>query len=264
MPRDEFSRYKANLSVRRSFLLVFFLSLNPAAPPSASTMLDVCPNLLATGSCLDNDCSDNHDVYVCAPCSVVTRSECTRDAHLNGARHRKRVQGRTQIMRCPICSIVVFNASFWRTHVNGKKHKHAAQVLGISAAVEPEEAGGEVRGHVFCSVCETYVHRDAWDKHPLGRLHQMKIKYGALRSAMEEAAKDKHGVTVSCPDGIDFGVINSGRGEIKAEIALDIQTTVPLSNVYFVEARLTPKSRYRRASAYVVSSSKCYLLMHCL
>ena len=114
--------------------------------------------------------------------------------------------------------------------------------MGVSVDVEPEEAGGEVLGHVYCTVCEVYVHEDAWKHHHLTRLHQIKLRFGSIRSALEEASKDKHGVSVSYVDGVDFGVLDSAQRSGTTEITLDIKTTVPLSTVQLAEARFTPKS----------------------
>lgn len=191
---------------------------------------------------MDASCTLEHDVHVCLPCGVVSRTERAKHSHLNGARHHRRVEGASQPLRCPICEVFCGGPNVWKAHMNGKRHRAKAQAMGVSLQMEPEEGGGEVIGHVYCTVCENYVHEDSWNRHHLTRFHQMKLRFGAIRSALEEAAKDKHGVTVSAADGVDFGVLDSARRSKAAEIMLDIRTTVPLSTVELTEVRLTPKS----------------------
>ena len=145
-------------------------------------------------------------------------------------------------MRCPICEVLITGANVWNAHVNGRRHRATAQRLGVSPNMDPEEGGGEVTGHVYCSVCDTYVHEAFWGRHPQARLHLTRLRFGAMRSALEEAAKDKHGVTVSFADGVDFGILNTSRTTRTVELNMIVETTIPLSTVNLVEAKLTPKS----------------------
>jgi helicase MOV-10 len=199
---------------------------------------------------MDATCTFNHDVYVCLPCGVVARSDAVKRAHLNSIRHRKRLEGRNQPLRCPLCAVMLSGSSAWSSHLHGRKHLATAHRIGVSPNVDPEEAGGQVHAHVYCSTCETYVHEDAWARHPQGRLHQLKVKFGAMRAAFQEAAKDKHGVTVSQADGVDFGIIDlSGSAKsCSAEVALEISLNVPSSSVFLAEAKLSPAKPSRRAS----------------
>lgn len=202
--------------------------------------ISVCPSLLATGACMDTSCAENHDVYVCVPCGIVVKTERFYDAHLNGIRHRKKVAGAGKPLRCPLCEVVVSGGlRSWQQHANGKKHQAVALRLGVSPDVDPEEAGGNVLGHVFCSVCETYIQDYAWQNHFGGRGHAMKLKFGAMRSAFQEAAKDKHGVTVSFGEVIDFGVLDNTQGTCRGEVVLEIRSTVPSSSIILLEAKLS-------------------------
>lgn len=180
-------------------------------------------------------------MHVCVPCGVVSANERQKIAHLNGKRHHRRIGGASTVMRCPLCEVMVVGHAVWTSHVTGKKHRAVAKQQGVPAAVDPEEGGGAVSGHIFCSVCETYVHEDAWDRHPQGRLHQIKIAFNAMRSALAEAAKDKHGVSVSHGDIVDFGVLDNSQGPCRKDIVLEIRATVPSSSVVLREAKLSPK-----------------------
>jgi helicase MOV-10 len=186
-------------------------------------MVVVCPNIQATGMCMDAACTLKHDVYMCLPCGVVARSEGAKKTHLNSNRYLKHVQSYFQTLRYP---------------------------AGVFAGVDTEEANSQARAHIFCSTCERYVREDAWAYHPQGQLHQLKQGLDTMRVALQEAAKDKHGVTVSQVDGVNFGVLylSDNATSCYAETTLEISLTVPSSWIFLAEAKLSPDRPLQRAS----------------
>ncbi len=214
-------------------------------------MVTICPSLLSTGSCSRADCTDRHDVLICVPCSLVCSSDNAYRAHLNGRRHRAQAEGLNTSMHCAICEIAIMGKRSWAQHVLGKRHANVARDRGLSPIVEPEEAGANSHAHMFCPMCKTYVHEDAWSKHPNTRLHQRRLRFSAIEAAFDEAAKDKHGVTVSPHPELDFGILDVGDAAVGHIKRFVIASTVPSSSINLVDFKIT--SGVRRSTAYVYS-----------
>lgn len=209
----------------------------------------ICPNVLSNGSCPDGSCHRNHDVYICRTCSITCPNQATLDAHFNGQRHRRQLGGPKPVPNIPHCSICEsYVTGSWPAHTKGKRHLIAAKSKGVNSNIRPGTSSGDIRAHVFCSICKTFVHEDAWEKHPGTRLHQRKLRFGALEFALQEAAKDKHGVTVSSPDGLNFGVAETDTAREGVQMTLSIQNTVPHSYVILVEAKLSSATSKRGSS----------------
>ncbi|KAF7971347.1 hypothetical protein HWV62_21363 [Athelia sp. TMB] len=74
-----------------------------------------------------------------------------------------------------------------------------------------------------------------------GLLHRRKESVVAYKTAMEEAEKNKHGVTISA--SLDFGVVDiadAGRG---VRVDFKIDTTIPVSRVSLIDYKLTASGR---------------------
>lgn len=74
--------------------------------------------------------------------------------------------------------------------------------------------------------------------------HLTAEKYVAYKATLEEAEKNKHGVTVS--DVLDFGIVSAADAQKGVNVQFVIQTTVPGSRIKIVSALFpstTTKSR---------------------
>jgi hypothetical protein len=69
--------------------------------------------------------------------------------------------------------------------------------------------------------------------------HVRKQRVKDLDSTIEEALQDKGGITVSCKDGIDFGVIALERNRSSHSLTVHIQKTDPEANISLVDFRMT-------------------------
>lgn len=207
-------------------------------------MDSVCPNVLAAGSCQDASCKRNHDVYICSGCSVVSFSEKDHQAHYKDLRHRKLVEGQSQQFYCTICKTIVTGLTVWKSHIGGKPHKAAASRQGLHPDIEPEEPGADVPGHIFCSTCNHYVLQADFDRHSSTRTHARKLQVDTIQAALDEATKDKHGVTIS-PQKLDSGVVDIAKANVGATLTVTIKTTVPQACVDLVETKLSPKTHSR-------------------
>ena len=102
----------------------------------------------------------------------------------------------------------------------------AAQQLNACCGSPYSESG---RGKSFCGVCDKHIPDALWASHPKSQEHRRKEGYTAFKVSLEEAEKDKHGVTLS--EGLDFGIIESADAARGVSQTLTIETTVPSSRV---------------------------------
>ncbi|KAI0694508.1 RNA helicase [Cytidiella melzeri] len=182
----------------------------------------------------------SQSVFTCASCSVVCSNQYIFQQHLDGKKHRRRLQYRGSILQCGICMITVNGPVPWSAHILGMRHKSLAGKQGISPAVEPEGAGATVHGHQFCAVCNIYVPENIWASHPYSKAHQRRLRFAAMEATAEEAARDKHGVTVSHhPAGLDFGILEVHEATPGREVLLTVNNTVPISSVVLLNVELS-------------------------
>lgn len=125
---------------------------------------------------------------------------------------------------------------------------------GTSANVVPSAAGSAISGRVYCMVCKAYLFGSDWGRHPSTKQHQRKLRFSALVAALEEATKDKHGITISHhPAGLDFGTI-ALENALMVEGSFLVKNTVPLSDIVLKKAQLSSAAS-TRSSRYSVFCS---------
>ncbi|OCH91262.1 P-loop containing nucleoside triphosphate hydrolase protein [Obba rivulosa] len=213
-------------------------------------MPQVCPNFLSTGSCPDSLCKLNHDIVLCKVCSVVCNSAEVYQAHLQGRKHRVRLNGASIQYHCPICKLNVVGVTDWEIHQQGKRHRRAAVLRGVSPNVDPEEAVPPP-GAMWCSICNMNIPEKFWSTHPSSLRHKAKLKYAQYEAVIEEAMKDRHGIIVfHGDDDIDFGILETAAAHIGSSIAITIKNTVPSARITLVEAKFP--SGQRNPSAFFI------------
>lgn len=213
-------------------------------------MVEACSQLLTTGVCQDASCAFRHDVYICRPCGVVSFSSEPHQAHLRGRRHLKTIQGKGTMLYCPLCDSIGPGAS-WRKHISGPRHTINARDQGSIVDIEPEEATSHA-GYKYCTVCETFVRENLWLRHLSFSKHYRRIKFAKFAAAFDEAAKDKHGITVSHhAGGLDFGIIDLSSAQDGVSLNLVVKNSVPTLKVVLTEVRVT--SSLQRIPSFVSS-----------
>jgi hypothetical protein len=91
-----------------------------------------------------------------------------------------------------------------------------------------------------CHTCDIELPLSQQDSHLNSAAHKRKIRFAALRSALDEAERDKHGVTVSSPDGLDFGLVEVSTLEANPTITSSIDVTLEtLATVSLFGVRFT-------------------------
>ncbi|KAI0826354.1 P-loop containing nucleoside triphosphate hydrolase protein [Irpex lacteus] len=181
--------------------------------------------------------------------------------HLNGNKHKKRLRGSNSILQCPLCEIAVTGQAAWKSHLKGRKHTNRAREQGVPSKVEPQGAGATVKGHHFCATCHVYIRDDIWPSHFASEPHQRRLRFAAAVARFEEASRDKHGVSVSHSDGLDFGVLEIAEAAHGKQIALTISNSVPLSNIVLSDAKLF-SAFSRKGSSFRVTFSGPVKVVH--
>lgn len=198
--------------------------------------LQVCPQLQSKGACGDESCAFNHDVRICEDCDVLCTSAASYRSHLGGKKHRSKVLGLSTLLQCPLCNVQVYGPITWEQHVAGGPHQREAIRQGVSANVEPV-GPEEIQGKVFCALCDTHIPQHQWSKHLQGAMHRKKERLTAYKTALEEAEKDKHGVTVT--EGLDLGIVSIKDAQGGVSVTFKTETTVPASRVAIIDTKLS-------------------------
>lgn len=123
----------------------------------------------------------------------------------------------------------------WAAHIAGRKHIRKSAARGVSPDVEPEEAPISP-GHQMCSVCRYVVPVDGWNQHIMMSNHRRREQFRAFQSVLDDASKDRNGVTVSHSDhGVDFEVVDPGN---TAQTEITLRLGDPRARVRFVGVKL--------------------------
>lgn len=224
--------YLVNSKGRQSDKRLFPPSLSPT-----STMVKICPKLQSQGACNDPSCIYRHDVRICEECGVVCSSAALFQSHIQSKRHKRQLLGLNDVQHCPLCNMNVMG--LWSQHLLTRRHCKMAKRQGETAVVEPLEA---TTG--YCAICRKQVMPNHMTRHLQSPKHLTAEKYVTYKATLEEAEKNKHGVTVS--DVLDFGIVSAADAQKGVNVQFVIQMTVPGSRIKIVSALFpstTTKSR---------------------
>jgi len=130
--------------------------------------------------------------------------------------------------------------------VSGSGHRGKTAAQGASTVVEPEEAAATARSE-YCTLCGVFVPRTLWTQHAQNSTHRRKEGFAAFKVTLEEAEKNKHGVTVS--EGLDFGIVRPADARTGVSLQFSMETTVPASRIRVVEAKLSSTTAKNLSSA---------------
>jgi helicase MOV-10 len=119
----------------------------------------------------------------------------------------------------------------WSTHLSTRRHRQNVKQQGETAVVEPVEASEKG----YCAICRREVMPRYMAKHLQSPKHRTAEKYIAYKATLEEAEKNKHGVTISDP--LDFGIVTPADAQKGVSMQFVIQTTVPASRIKIASAQ---------------------------
>lgn len=138
-------------------------------------------------------------------------------------------------------------------HVAGQRHVRLLNELAAQGRTPRPDDVWIIDDNVvfYCNVCES-LEWNGRAVHERTKRHTSKRDFLAIRAALDEGSKDKHGVSVSDADGMDFGVFDDGR---QRRLSLRITLTEPNARIYLSAARLSStqsKFKSRQDPPYVL------------
>jgi helicase MOV-10 len=144
------------------------------------------------------------------------------------------------IQTCETCNVICLTSNAYQAHLGGKPHRKTveraayAQIHGIDTE--------------FCELCQAPIPNNAWERHQKTKRHLNKQRFFAYKSLLEEAEKDKHGVSISGSEGVDFGIIELEEAQAGRDVPLVITTSAPHSSIRLVDVKFTSTSNRGRIS----------------
>ncbi|KAI0027031.1 P-loop containing nucleoside triphosphate hydrolase protein [Vararia minispora EC-137] len=213
-------------------------------PPSRT----VCATLQSTGACDDASCPYIHDLFFCDICGMSWAIEQIYKAHLVSRLHQRKVSGAGGNFYCPVCDMRISGSKNWTQHLCGRRHCRNASKQGIDPAHVEPEVPPQPKNDIHCHVCNFDVRAHQWNAHVKQAKHKSREAFVSLKAVLDDAAKDRNGVTVSHGEvGIDFGVVEVAEAAASVRTSVALKITDPNTKIRLVEARLaSPSTAYGR------------------
>ena len=171
---------------------------------------------------------------VCEPCGFIAANASVYNAHMQSNKHRSKISGRSGEAYCHICKKNIGRGT-WDQHVAGQKHVARAKAQALAPNIEPEEATPN-NGQRNCSICQQIVRSKAWNQHLLSVKHRRKEAFTKYKAALDEAEKDKNGVSIE--GTFDFDFVDPAVGAMGLQSTVTIKTSLPFSKSVLVEGKL--------------------------
>ncbi|CAK5278901.1 unnamed protein product, partial [Mycena citricolor] len=133
----------------------------------------------------------------------------------------------------------------WAVHVRGARHIKKAGGRHLEA-----EEGGEMPGHTLCTTCNSQIPDKSWARHHLMPKHLAKTQFLSFRTALDEAEKDKNGVSVS--GAFDFGIVEPSLAGAGVRMNATITNTTPYSIVSIVNATFASSRGVRMSTPFTL------------
>nr|GAT48863.1 RNA helicase [Mycena chlorophos] len=173
----------------------------PSFFPTSMSTSTTCPTLLSTGSCSATGCKYSHKAIRCDPCSWIFANNDAYAAHCKGKAHKRAVSGGApvgaQVFHCAACNRTMLTMSMltWKAHIKSSRHVFKTKAMSLPSDLEPD-VPDDVPGHTHCVVCNMHVPHSQWQQHSSSRAHQRHERFWGYQNALDDAEKDKHGVSV--------------------------------------------------------------------
>ncbi|KAJ7255409.1 P-loop containing nucleoside triphosphate hydrolase protein [Mycena rebaudengoi] len=211
----------------------------------------VCPQLLSRGVCNSASCRSRHNVSSCEHCGLVFLSPAEYAIHTASMQHLKKVRGETGVMLYyPVCQKYITGMKSWAEHVGSTRHSAVAATKRMSPEVQPEEAD-YIAGHTLCATCNVHIPDRYWPRHHLTPRHTARGQFIIFRTVLDEAEKDKNGITVS--GDFDFGVVDGPAAKSGVLRRSTIKNTTPSSQVSLLSITLASQKGRKTQSPFSVA-----------
>ncbi|KAJ7746485.1 P-loop containing nucleoside triphosphate hydrolase protein [Mycena maculata] len=210
----------------------------------------VCPQVLSGGACENASCPHRHNVCSCELCNLVFASSAEYTVHTSSKQHLNKAQGESGAMlHCPVCKKYVSGMKNWTQHVGGARHAARAAENGLQPGVDPE-VPENVPGHTLCSTCSSHIPDRNWTRHHFTPKHMERERFVSFRAALDEAERDKNGVSVS--GNFDFGIVEGRAAKSGIEIHPTISNVTPSSKISLISITLSSEKGSKTKSAFSV------------
>jgi helicase MOV-10 len=187
-----------------------------------------CPNFRQDGVCNAENCPHFHPnpSLICELCSVIVTSAKFLESHLKGAKHAAMLKARAlqNVPKiCTICDTRLIDSATVSAHLHGQRHlARLGQLREQGESVAPQDILILDQNMFECSVCEIQVWQQTKAKHERTQKHKRREQFLSIRRALQDAEKDKHGVSVSPPGdgGFDLGLSESGQASLDFSVKI--------------------------------------------
>ena len=214
-------------------------------------MSDICDQLLDKGVCHRHNCTLSHDVFHCQVCRVVYTTSVEYEAHFQSLFHGRRVRqderrraGLSQPVLCTVCPVQLSSASVYRQHTFGRRHQTRMAETGIVLDPGPEEL--DVIDHTKrCEVCQAIIPTSRWNQHVVGLRHRNASQYVTLKNALDEAQKDKNGISIiDADEALNFGVLEVSQDAARYQKSFMVSNS-NMTEIRFINARISSRQTSR-------------------
>ncbi|KDQ10484.1 hypothetical protein BOTBODRAFT_58037 [Botryobasidium botryosum FD-172 SS1] len=235
----------------------FALTIDSSSTNWRSTM--PCRDFL-NGSCLVEDCPYSHYIKTCDVCDIWCVSDQSYNQHLSGKQHFQKLHGRSAVVQCVVCELPVPRGSY-EQHQRGRRHR---SLLALQPGEEAPPEDYRDPSNFYCILCRIDVLPSLREKHINGPHHRKKERLASFRSALEEAGRNKHGVTVSHGEGggLNFGTIEPDS--LRTRPTVSAMLTVKLESggsVVLREARLSSAFGQPRRACFSCVAARTQLVL---
>ncbi|KAK0229484.1 RNA helicase [Armillaria nabsnona] len=136
---------------------------------------------------------------------------------------------------CYLCDSHHSGRVAFDTHIKSLLHIRRAKEAGIAPNI-PAQQSEVVPGHRLCTFCNLQISAQTWSHHVGTAKHKSKEQFASFSVVLEQAERDKHGVTVT--GDLDFKVVKTASATEGVKISARIETSVPSADIKLVKTQL--------------------------
>ena len=219
-----------------------------------------CPNFLNSGTCADQPgCPRQHPNFFCDICGLALNTQAQYRAHFTTKRHQRATKAVSRTLstaprKCKVCEVKLAHPRHISQHEAGRPHRVRLQNLMATGVHYTKDEMYPVDEDVVfhCDICDS-MEWHGRTQHLQTVRHKTKAAYLAVRAALNEAEKDKYGISISNggPEGVDFGIVDTG---VRQELRLTVTSTIPNNKFLLVSVKLSSSQSANsraRSSPYV-------------
>lgn len=193
----------------------------------------LCPNFLNSGTCPNQpECPHQHPKFFCDICGLAFTTQASYRGHTTSKRHQKATKAVSRTLStapriCKVCGVKLSHPNHIPLHEGGRTHRVRLQDLTTRGVRYSRDEMYPVDEDVVfhCDICDS-MEWHGRKQHLKTVRHKNKAAYLSVRAALDEAEKDKYGISVSAggQEGVNFGIIDPG---VRRELRLTVTSTIP-------------------------------------